>query len=173
MPAKTPPVSLQASHFDPTFRLLFLGDKAYPEVGKGASLSRVRFGSRIGRMKPGSGEFFSEPSNPRQEAVAMATDVICRLLIWMANGRTLESRGLHACAHGYRPERAPANGDAAARTVTDAAQSRATLRAEPLAALTFFNYEPTHFHPEETYPPSMTKECETRARLNPADGGTV
>ncbi len=51
----------------------------------------------MGGMKPEAHEFFCEPINPRQEAVAMATDVICRLLIWIADGRTLEDRGLRAC----------------------------------------------------------------------------
>lgn len=41
--------------------------------------------------------FFSEPADPRKEALAMATHVICRLLVWMADGRTLEARGLRAC----------------------------------------------------------------------------
>jgi hypothetical protein len=48
-------------------------------------------------MKTESDEFFSESFNPRQEVVAMATDVICRLLIWIADGPTVESRGLRAC----------------------------------------------------------------------------
>jgi hypothetical protein len=48
-------------------------------------------------MKTESDEFFREPISPRQEAVAMATDVICRLLIWIADGPTVESRGLRAC----------------------------------------------------------------------------
>jgi hypothetical protein len=41
--------------------------------------------------------FFKEPISPRQEAVAMATEVICRLLIWIADGPTIESRGLRVC----------------------------------------------------------------------------
>ena len=36
----------------------------------------------------------------------MASDVICRLLVWMADGRTLEDRGLRACVALYciRPD---------------------------------------------------------------------
>ena len=57
-------------------------------------------------MKPETDTFFREPASPRKEALAMATDVICRLLIWMADGRTLEDRGLRACVALYciRPD---------------------------------------------------------------------
>jgi hypothetical protein len=57
-------------------------------------------------MKPEPDIFFHEPASPRQAALAMATDVICRLLIWMADGRTLEDRGLCACVALYciRPD---------------------------------------------------------------------
>ncbi len=50
--------------------------------------------------------FFIEPASPRQEARTMASDVICRLLIWMSDGRTLEDRGLRACVALYciRPD---------------------------------------------------------------------
>ena len=50
--------------------------------------------------------FFAEPTDPRQEALAMASEVIRRLLIWMADGRTLEERGLRACVALYciRPD---------------------------------------------------------------------
>ena len=50
--------------------------------------------------------FFTEPVDPRQEAQAMASEVIRRLLIWMADGRTLEDRGLRACVALYciRPD---------------------------------------------------------------------
>ena len=40
--------------------------------------------------------FFAEPTDSHQEALAMASEVIRRLLIWMADGRTLEDRGLRA-----------------------------------------------------------------------------
>jgi hypothetical protein len=50
--------------------------------------------------------FFAEPTDPRQEALALASEVIRRLLIWMADGRTLEERGLRACVALYciRPD---------------------------------------------------------------------
>jgi hypothetical protein len=50
--------------------------------------------------------FFAEPVDPRQEARTLASEVICRLLIWMADGRTLEERGLRACVALYciRPD---------------------------------------------------------------------
>jgi len=50
--------------------------------------------------------FFTEPVEPRQEARALASEVIRRLLIWMADGRTLEDRGLRACVALYciRPD---------------------------------------------------------------------
>lgn len=48
-------------------------------------------------MKTESEKFFAEPVNPEKEALAMATHVICRLLVWMADGRTIEARGLRTC----------------------------------------------------------------------------
>ena len=50
--------------------------------------------------------FFSEQTDPRQAVRTMASDVICRLLIWMADGRTLEDRGLRASIALYciRPD---------------------------------------------------------------------
>ncbi len=48
-------------------------------------------------MKTESENFFSEPADPQKEGLAMATHVICRLLVWMADGRTLEARGLRTC----------------------------------------------------------------------------
>jgi len=50
--------------------------------------------------------FFIEPASPRQEARKMASDVICLLLIWMSDGRTLEDRGLRASVALYciRPD---------------------------------------------------------------------
>jgi hypothetical protein len=50
--------------------------------------------------------FFAEPVDPRTEAVGLASEVIRRLLIWMADGRTLEERGLRACVALYciRPD---------------------------------------------------------------------
>ena len=50
--------------------------------------------------------FFAEPVDPRQEARAIALEVICRLLIWMADGPTLEDRGLRTSVALYciRPD---------------------------------------------------------------------
>ncbi len=50
--------------------------------------------------------FFLEPVDPRQEAMAMASEVVRRLLIWMADGRSLEERGLRASVALYciRPD---------------------------------------------------------------------
>jgi len=57
-------------------------------------------------MSTESESFFAEPVEPRQEALALASEVIRRLLIWMADGRTLEERGLRACVALYciRPD---------------------------------------------------------------------
>ena len=57
-------------------------------------------------MNPAAESFFIEPIDSRQDALAMATEVIRRLLIWMADGRTLEDRGLRACVALYciRPD---------------------------------------------------------------------
>ena len=38
--------------------------------------------------------FFSEPIDPRHEARELALETVRRLLIWVANGATLEERGL-------------------------------------------------------------------------------
>lgn len=50
--------------------------------------------------------FFAEHHDPRSEAMAMAAEVVRRLLIWMADGRSLEDRGLRACVALYcvRPD---------------------------------------------------------------------
>ncbi len=50
--------------------------------------------------------FFSEPADPREEARAIGAEVVRRLLIWMADGRSLEDRGLRACVALYcvRPD---------------------------------------------------------------------
>jgi hypothetical protein len=57
-------------------------------------------------MKTEPDTFFLDPASPRQEALAMASDVVCRLLIWIADGRTLDDRGLRACVALYciRPD---------------------------------------------------------------------
>lgn len=50
--------------------------------------------------------FFSEPVDPRIEARALALEVICRLLIWIADAATVEARGLRATVALYciRPD---------------------------------------------------------------------
>ena len=45
-------------------------------------------------MNTDADPFFIEPNDPRLEVRAMTSEVICRLLIWMADGRTLHERGL-------------------------------------------------------------------------------
>jgi len=45
--------------------------------------------------------FFSEPVDPRIEARTLALEVICRLLIWVADAATVEARGLRATVALY------------------------------------------------------------------------
>lgn len=71
-------------------------------------------GKTIGRFEskemsarsPVCDNFFTEPIDPRHEARALASEVIRRLLIWMADGRTLEERGLRTSVALYciRPD---------------------------------------------------------------------
>lgn len=57
-------------------------------------------------MKTNSDSFFAEPVDPRVEARALALEVICRLLLWIADAPTLEDRGLRASVVLYcvRPD---------------------------------------------------------------------
>lgn len=57
-------------------------------------------------MSAAADPFFNEPTNPQQYAWGMATEVACRLLIWMADGRTLHERGLRTSVALYciRPD---------------------------------------------------------------------
>jgi hypothetical protein len=57
-------------------------------------------------MNNNNDSFFAEPINPRHEARALALEVICRLLLWMADGATLEDRGLRTSVALYcvRPD---------------------------------------------------------------------
>lgn len=57
-------------------------------------------------MKPNNDTFFAEPLDPRQEARFLALEVICRLFIWMAEGASLEERGVRATVVLYciRPD---------------------------------------------------------------------
>lgn len=50
--------------------------------------------------------FFSEPTSPRDEGRAVALEVICHLLLWMADAPTLEDRGLRTSVALYciRPD---------------------------------------------------------------------
>jgi len=41
-------------------------------------------------MKTNDNSFFTEPVDARQEARLLALEVVCRLLIWMAEGASLE-----------------------------------------------------------------------------------
>lgn len=50
--------------------------------------------------------FFGEPTTPREEGRAVALEVICHLLLWMADAPTLEDRGLRTSVALYciRPD---------------------------------------------------------------------
>lgn len=50
--------------------------------------------------------FFEDPVDPRVEARALALEVICRLLIWIADAKTVDARGLRATIALYcvRPD---------------------------------------------------------------------
>ena len=52
--------------------------------------SRIVPGHMRHPIKTDTESFFVEPTDPRQAAWTIVSDVICRLLIWMADGRTLE-----------------------------------------------------------------------------------
>ena len=57
-------------------------------------------------MKNNHDSFFSEPVDPRQEARFLALEVVCRLLVWMAEAASLEERGVRATVALYcvRPD---------------------------------------------------------------------
>ena len=57
-------------------------------------------------MKNNDDSFFVEPVDPRMEARALALEVICRLMLWMADAPTLEDRGLRTSIALYcvRPD---------------------------------------------------------------------
>jgi hypothetical protein len=57
-------------------------------------------------MKNNNDSFFTEPTDPKQEARFLALEVISRLLIWMAEGDSLEERGVRATVVLYcvRPD---------------------------------------------------------------------
>jgi len=57
-------------------------------------------------MKTNDSSFFAEPVDARQEARFLALEVVCRLLIWVAEGESLEERGVRATVALYciRPD---------------------------------------------------------------------
>jgi hypothetical protein len=57
-------------------------------------------------MNTNDDSFFAEALGPRQEARALALEVITRLLIWMADAPSIEDRGLRASVALYcvRPD---------------------------------------------------------------------
>jgi len=57
-------------------------------------------------MKTNTDSFFAEPIDSKQEARCLAMEVITRLFIWMAEGPTLEERGVRATVVLYcvRPD---------------------------------------------------------------------
>ena len=57
-------------------------------------------------MKTNNNSFFSEPTDPKQEARFLVLEVVCRLFIWMAEGASLDERGVRATVALYcvRPD---------------------------------------------------------------------
>lgn len=57
-------------------------------------------------MKTQRDSFFAEPVDPKQEARFLALEVICRLLVWMAETASLDDRGVRATVALYcvRPD---------------------------------------------------------------------
>ena len=57
-------------------------------------------------MKTNTDSFFAEPIDSKQEARFLASEVVCRLLIWMSEGASLEERGVRAIVALYciRPD---------------------------------------------------------------------
>jgi len=57
-------------------------------------------------MKNNDDSFFAEPIDPRHEARCLALEVVTRLFIWMAEGDSLEERGVRATVALYcvRPD---------------------------------------------------------------------
>jgi hypothetical protein len=47
-------------------------------------------------MKTNDDSFFAEPVDPQQEARLLAFEVVCRLLIFVAEGASLDERGVRA-----------------------------------------------------------------------------
>lgn len=79
------------------------GRRAYLENRDGRKVAS----NPIPHMKNNTDQsFFDEPIDPRVEARALALEVICRLLIWIADAATVEARGLRATVALYciRPD---------------------------------------------------------------------
>ena len=57
-------------------------------------------------MKTNDDLFFTDPVDPHVEARALALEVVCRLLLWMADAPTIEDRGLRTSIALYciRPD---------------------------------------------------------------------
>lgn len=57
-------------------------------------------------MKISDESFFANAVDPKQEARFLALEVVCRLLVWMAEGASLEERGVRATVALYciRPD---------------------------------------------------------------------
>lgn len=57
-------------------------------------------------MQKSKSDFFSEPVDPRVEARELALEIVCRLLLWMADAPTIEDRGLRTSVALYcvRPD---------------------------------------------------------------------
>jgi len=57
-------------------------------------------------MNDNSDSFFVDSPDPHQEARAVALEVICRLLLWMADETSIEGRGLRTSIALYcvRPD---------------------------------------------------------------------
>lgn len=47
-------------------------------------------------MKTNDDSFFAEPVDSQAEARLLALEVVCRLLIWIAEGASLDERGVRA-----------------------------------------------------------------------------
>ena len=57
-------------------------------------------------MKNNNDSFFIDVTDSRQEARALAMEVVCRLLLWMADAPSIEDRGLRTSVALYcvRPD---------------------------------------------------------------------
>jgi hypothetical protein len=57
-------------------------------------------------MQNNTDSFFTAPVDPKHEARFLALEVVCRLFIWMAEGESLEERGVRATVALYcvRPD---------------------------------------------------------------------